>query len=86
MKAPPPTKQRNWFNPVAKRIFEDLYDAGSDSDKARLSGVSCTGASDWLNAIPSRTLCQNLSDSQFRVAVGLRLGAPVCSPHTRVSE
>ncbi len=43
-------------------------------------------SSDWLNALPSRTLCLNLSDAHFRVAVGLRLGAPVCSTHTCVCD
>ena len=77
-----PNKQRSWFTPVAKRSLLDLQDSALDIDKARLQGVLCPGASDWLNALPSRTLCLNLNDAQFRIAVGLRLGAPVCSPHT----
>ena len=48
---------------------------------ARLNGLVCPGAADWLNALPSRTLALQLTDDEFRIAIGYRLGAPLCTPH-----
>ena len=51
------------------------------ADKSRIKGLLCQGASDWLNALPSRTLSLQMNDEEFRIAVGYRLGASVCIPH-----
>ena len=39
-------------------------------------------ASDWLYALPLIAFDLKLSDEAMRVAVGLRLGAAICEPHT----
>ena len=43
-----------------------------------MNALVCPGAADWLNALPSRTLALH---DEFRIAIGYRLGAPVCTPH-----
>ena len=74
--------QRDIFERVAENQFEQLMNASSEKDVSRLQGASCKGAGDWLNAMPSRTLCLHMPDEKFRIAVSMRLGAPVCSEHT----
>ena len=49
---------------------ELLKDSG---DSARLNGLMCPGAADWLNALPSRSLALQLSDDEFRIAIGFDL-------------
>ena len=48
-------------------------------ENTRLQGLMCPGAGDWLNALPSLALCLQLDDEEFRIAMGFRLGAPVCT-------
>lgn len=77
--APPCHKrQKRWTQAIAcvnqKRLINH---ASSDVDKARLLGCACPGSGDWLNALPSNTLGLCLTDDSFRVACGLRLGAPI---------
>ena len=50
-------------------------------ENTRLQGLMSPGAGDWLNALPSRALCLQLDDKEFRIAMGFRLGAPVCTTH-----
>src|SRR6218665_173498 len=50
------------------------------NDQARLKALSSQHASDWLHALPICGL--RLSDEATRVAVGIRLGANLCQPHT----
>ena len=62
------------------------YQASQFSEKnpeenTRLQGLMCLGAGDWLNALPFRALCLQLDDEEFRIAMGFRLGAPVCTTH-----
>ena len=62
--------------------MEHLTKAESDIDKARiLANVSKDGSS-WLNALPCSSLGTLLDNQSFRIAVSLRLGQPVCHPHT----
>ena len=71
-------KQKKWSLPMMLQQAELLKDSG---DSNRLNGLMCPGAADWLNALPSRSLALQLSDDEFRIAIGFRLGAPVCTPH-----
>ena len=71
-------KQKKWSLPMMLQQAELLKDSG---DSARLNGLMCPRAADWLNALPSRSLALQLSDDEFRIAIGFRLGAPVCTPH-----
>ena len=71
-------KQNEWSHPMMLQQAESLKESGH---VARLNGLMCPGAADWLNALPSRTLALQLTDDEFRIAIGYRLGAPVCTPH-----
>jgi len=47
-----------------------------------LRSLASQHAGDWLKAIPSSSLGLRLDDEGVRIAVGLRLGANLCSPFT----
>ena len=83
---PPPDsvshRQREWDSPrvkaSAQALLEDAPDARS---RARLLAASRKESGAWLNALPVSTLGLRLDDETTRVAVGLRLGTPLCRPH-----
>ena len=69
---------KQWTNPFSKNHFGLLIEqSATDLQKARLQGVNCRGAGDWLNALPSNLFGLCLQDDQFRIACVIRLGAPV---------
>ena len=43
--------------------------------------LSCPESGAWLNALPIAALGLRLADDVVRIAVDLRLGIPLCSPH-----
>ena len=45
------------------------------------TGISTPESGAWLRALPVSALGLRMDDDAVRVAVGLRLGAPVCGPH-----
>ena len=84
---PPPSGvlshlQRNWDKPVVASLFAQLQAMHTcDRDKARLLAVSAPKSGAWLQALPISSCGLRLDDDAIRVAVGLRLGAPLCLPH-----
>ena len=58
-----------------------LDDAENDEERSRLLAVSTRESGAWLRALPVSALGLRMDDDTVRVAVGLRLGAPVCGPH-----
>ena len=51
-------------------------------ERARYKAVSAQHAGDWLYALPIASCGLRLSDDAVRIAVGLRLGAAICQPHS----
>ncbi|XP_063371836.1 uncharacterized protein LOC134660067 [Cydia amplana] len=70
---------------VLKSKFEsiglDLNYNSEGAERARLIAVGCRDAGHWLNAYPSPNTGTHLDGNTLRVAVGLRLGVPICAPH-----
>jgi len=69
---------------VAAAIHELEVAAVEAQDQARFRAVRSRGASAWLSATPISALGLRLSNEAVRIAVGLRLGAPICRPHNCV--
>ncbi|XP_055353034.1 uncharacterized protein LOC129598964 [Paramacrobiotus metropolitanus] len=75
--------QKMWDEPVIQTSVKMLSEkAQSDiSSQARLLGVSTKDNGAWLDALPTASLGNLLNDSALRIAVGLRLGTPIVTPH-----
>ena len=71
-------KPNEWSNSMMLQQAESLKESGH---VAGMNGLMCPGAADWLNALLSRTLALQVTDDEFRIAIGYRLRAPVCTPH-----
>ena len=54
------------------------------TERARLLASRAEGSGDWLRAIPLPAIGLKLDNAAVRIAVGLRLGAPLVHPHTCV--
>lgn len=84
---PPPAHdsgvQKIWDLEIIRSTSSRLLDeAPDDYTKARLMAVAAPHAGDWLNAPPISAVGLRFSNEALRVAVGLRLGATICAPHT----
>ena len=74
--------QAGWDLPYCQKKYDDLLSSAvSKADKARLRAIASPHSSDWLNAVPVASLGLKLSDSNIRIACGLRLGSPLCHIH-----
>ena len=81
----PPNRavQADWDKPLYEKSYNDLLERQtSPFEKARLIAVAAEHASDWLNAIPVPSLGLKLDNASVRLVGGLRLGSPICQPHT----
>ncbi|GAV01400.1 hypothetical protein RvY_12120 [Ramazzottius varieornatus] len=74
--------QRTWDLPIVERNFSEVQQASSLTEKARMVAVSTKESGAWLNALPASCLGNLLDDDSLRISIGLRLGAPICEPHT----
>ena len=74
--------QRLWDAPgIATDKFNVTCAATTPLDKARLLALSASHSSDWLLALPISSCGLRLDNEAIRVAVGLRLGLPLCEAH-----
>ena len=75
--------QSKWDKPMLQRTFSELFHPLTEKhDQARWRAVTAEHAGDWLYSLPITSCGLKLSDEALRVAVGLRLGANICEPHT----
>ena len=76
-------KQRVWDTLKVSVTVNTLFEAASDEkSRARLLAASSKESGAWLHAFPVSSLGLRMDNNTVRVAVGLRLGAAICHPHT----
>ena len=74
--------QKSWDRPhVVARWDSLLHSADTSSTTARLLATSVKESGAWLNALPCSALGLRMTNDTVRIAVGLRLGTPLCQPH-----
>ncbi|XP_045784576.1 uncharacterized protein LOC123880480 [Maniola jurtina] len=74
--------QKLWDLPLVQLTHSNLLqNLTSDRDQARLLALSEKESGYWLHALPSKNLGTLLDNESFRVALGLRLGTPLCHQH-----
>ena len=72
-----------WDNIVCDDIYNSLMASHtSPIDQARLRAASAPHSGDWINTLPLSAVGLRLSNEDMRVAVGYRIGANICQPHT----
>ena len=83
---PPPhpaaLRQKAWDTPCVQETYDNLLENASDPrSRARLLAAATKESGAWLNALPISSLGLRMDDNVVRIAVGLRLGVPLCRPH-----
>ena len=58
-----------------------MYGASDCRSRARLLAAATKESGAWLHALPVSSLGLRMDDHTTRIAVGLRLGTPLCQPH-----
>ena len=75
--------QKAWDAPCVAASLKALQAAAPDSvTQACLLAACRKEAGAWLQALPVSALDLRMEDEIFHVATGLRLGMPLCQPHT----
>ena len=74
-------KQREWDEGCCKRVAEGLRVGADERTTARLLASCAPDSGAWLSAVPIASLGLNLDNNALRIAVGLRLGAPLVIAH-----
>ncbi|CAM1324600.1 Uncharacterised protein r2_g3335 [Pycnogonum litorale] len=75
--------QKEWDRPIADQIYENLLHGSVDSkNRPRLLAVATKESGAWLHALPSSSLGLLMDNDTTRIACSLRLGVPLCKPHT----
>ena len=84
---PLPTEQRIWDEPLVNVQVSNVLSAALDQrDKARLIAAAAPHSRAFLHARPCSSLGTRLDNSSLRIAIALRIGAPVCLPHVCVRQ
>ena len=76
------SSQRRWDVPLCSIVRNNLLNTSTNAaERARLLAVGEWESGLWLQALPSSTIGTMMDDASFRLATGLRLGAPCVAPH-----
>ena len=73
--------QKNWTEPIFDSENADLIFRLETMDVQKFNALQGRFGSHWLNVIPCKSLRIKLSNQQFRIAIGLRLGSKICERH-----
>ena len=77
--------QKGWEKTLAEVQESEVLSAAHDqADKARLIAAAAPHSGAFLHVRPCSSLGTRLDNSSLRIAIALRLGAPVCAPHVCV--
>ena len=76
------SKQKFWDSPIVDGCFKALLSSSDAGTRVRLLASRQKEASAWLTAPPVSALGLRMGNETIRVAIGLRLGTPLCVPHT----
>jgi len=75
-------RQKKWDLPLVEAASSLLLTtAPNQAAVARLTAVSAPHAGAFLHAIPITAVGTRMSNKSLRIAIALRLGAPVCAEH-----
>ena len=78
----PTSSKKAWDRPRIDILFDTICTSCSDVEsEARLPAAGSVESGAWLNAPPVSSLGLRMSDEAIRIAVGLRVGAPLGQPH-----
>ena len=76
-------QQKAWDAPSVQETYQAVLANSADPRScARLFAAATKESGAWLNALPISTVGLSMDDEVVRVAVGLRLGAALCQPHS----
>ena len=73
--------QKSWDEAVCGTELDNLHSSAHQVDSARLHAAASPHSGAWLDALPIPNLGLHLDNESVRIAVALRLGAPICQPH-----
>ena len=73
--------QKCWDSPVVEGCFKSLLLSADSRARARLLAGKQKESGSWLDAPPVSALGLRMTNDSIWIAVGLRLGAPLCIPH-----
>ena len=75
--------QKCWDQPIVNSMQCHLLETVRDrSSRARLLAAATPNSYSWLSAAPLVSAGLRLSDTEVRIAIGLRLGSSICAPHS----
>jgi Reverse transcriptase (RNA-dependent DNA polymerase) len=76
-------KQRPWDEPlISVAVKRVLSTAQTQAGLARLTAAAAPHSGAFLQTMPCSAVGTRLDDASLRIAIAIRLGAQVCSPHT----
>ena len=75
-------RQNAWDEPMVAHSLDTLLVQCNDRvSRARLLAAGCSESGAWLNAPPVSSLSLHMSNDTVHIAIGLRVGAPLCLAH-----